>query len=223
MTPPAQPPVAIGDVHGRLDLLRLAAQRFPDRHLVLLGDYVDRGPDSAGVLALVRELVTAGRATALAGNHDLLMIAALLDRDPDALELWLANGGQATLDSYTGDLATAHADAAWLRAHLQPHAVIGPVLYAHAMRPDPTGQDAQAWMWGRPDDTPLYALPEGVTHSVHGHTPLQACPFPYGAQDGTVAWFIDTAAVYTGTLTALDTATWTPHAIQLPEAPSDCP
>lgn len=76
----------IGDVHGCLDaLLRLcsalgydSAFYHPDgRRLVFLGDLIDRGPDSLGVLSLVSRLVHRGRALLILGNHD------------DALRRWL--------------------------------------------------------------------------------------------------------------------------------------
>ncbi|MFD1732813.1 metallophosphoesterase [Deinococcus malanensis] len=66
-------------MHGCLDLLNAAVEKFHDRHLVLLGDYVDRGPDDRGVLDRVRDLVEFGRATALMGNHDDMMIRAVLE------------------------------------------------------------------------------------------------------------------------------------------------
>lgn len=212
--PDGKPVLAVGDLHGRLDLLGHLLARFRKHHFLFLGDYVDRGPDSAGVVRKVRELVTAGRATALLGNHDAWMMEVLLDgADPEA---WHLNGGAQTVLSYGGDGQAMRDDAAWMRAHLLRSVVIGPVLYAHAMRPDPSGHDAQAALWGRPlaGDTPFYALPEGVTHSVHGHTPLESAPLPVGLDDGSAAWFIDTGAVWTGRLCALNTKTWQPHVIE---------
>lgn len=206
--PAALPPVAVGDIHGRLDLLDALLARFPGRHFLFLGDYVDRGPDSPGVVARVRELVTAGRATALLGNHDQMLIDAVLDRR--FADIWELNGG--TPDQWPTHEALA-ADAAWLREHARPWITDGHVLFAHAMRPHP--DDPEAHLWGRPNDTPLYPLPEGVTVSVHGHTPLDACPLPVGLEDGTAAWFIDTGAVWTGRLCALDCATFRPEVVTL--------
>ncbi|GGR62292.1 serine/threonine protein phosphatase [Deinococcus seoulensis] len=219
--PATLPPVAIGDIHGRLDLLDAAIAAFPSRKFVLLGDYTDRGPDSAQVIARVRALVDSGRATALCGNHDQMLIDATLHDQGEAL--WDMNGGDTTLDSYGGNHAALLADAQWMDEHLLPHTIIGSTLYAHAMRPDPTGRDLYAHTWGRPDgETPFYPLPPGVTHSVHGHTVMQYGPVPLQLTDGTVAWFIDTGAVFLGTLTALDTATWIPHLFsdQTPATPA---
>ncbi len=207
MTP--RPPVAVGDLHGRLDLLDALLTLFPDRHLVFLGDYVDRGPNSRGCIQRVRELVEAGRATACLGNHDEFMIQAVLHAQGDAV--WLMNGGHTTLDEYEDDHAAMLADAQWLHLNLKPWHVEGRVLFAHAMRPHDS--DPQAHIWGRPTDTPCYPLPDGVTVSVHGHTPMDSCPIPVGLDDGTVAWFIDTGAVWTGRLCALDCETMTPTVV----------
>lgn len=68
----------IADVHGELDLLRSAlegADRF-----VFLGDLVDRGPDSAGVLRLALDLIEAGKAQLVRSNHDDKLMRALLGR-----------------------------------------------------------------------------------------------------------------------------------------------
>lgn len=221
---PLSTPIAIGDVHGCLaELDELLAQLPPHRHLVFLGDYVDRGPDNRGVLARVRALVEARRATALLGNHDQLMIDSLLNADEGARDIWLRNGGQATLDNYASE-AEAAQDALWMQEHLRPHVTLGPVLFSHAMRPDPTGQDLLAHIWGRPatdrgpSDTPFYPLPEGVTHSVHGHTPMMYGPVSLQLTDETVAVFIDTGCVFGRTLTAIDTATW--EALSVPARPA---
>lgn len=80
---PDTPLDIIGDVHGELDALKalLAAAGYDDsgrhpagRTLVFIGDLVDRGPDSPGAVALVRELVEAGRALAILGNHELNLL-----------------------------------------------------------------------------------------------------------------------------------------------------
>lgn len=98
---------AIGDIHGRADLLtrirELIAedlQRSPasDACIVLLGDYVDRGPDSKGVLDQLTTVSFPARLVALRGNHEAMLLE-FLDR-PQTGELWLRNGGIETLYSY---------------------------------------------------------------------------------------------------------------------------
>lgn len=209
-------PVAIGDIHGRLDLLDAALAAYPGRFLLLLGDYVDRGPDSPGVIARVRELIQYGRAVALLGNHDQMMIDVLLHGQDD--EMWMRNGGSTTVEQYEGNYARMTVDAQWMHDSLLPHYTHRHVLYAHAMRPHPAAPDLH--LWGRPTTDPLVPLPDGVTHSVHGHTPMDACPLPIALEDGSVAWYIDTGAVWTGRLCALDTATMTPQIITADPVPA---
>jgi serine/threonine protein phosphatase 1 len=92
--------LAIGDIHGcrtALDaLLGLVAVRPEDR-LIALGDYVDRGPDSRGVLDRMLELRAAGRLIALRGNHDVMMLQA---RAGEEVGMWLSCGGRETMASY---------------------------------------------------------------------------------------------------------------------------
>ncbi|MBE7450442.1 MAG: serine/threonine protein phosphatase [Kofleriaceae bacterium] len=96
----------IGDVHGERALLEalLAALPFiaPDDTLVLLGDYVDRGPDSQGVIALLRRLPeqTAGKVVLLRGNHEDALLEAV-DGDGAGFLLPPSNGVAACFHSFT--------------------------------------------------------------------------------------------------------------------------
>jgi serine/threonine protein phosphatase 1 len=93
--------IAIGDVHGCLAALSAlldAIDPGPDDLLVTLGDYVDRGPHSRGVIERLIDLGRRGRLIPLLGNHDELMLDAL--NDHAALRRWLTLGGADTLRSY---------------------------------------------------------------------------------------------------------------------------
>ncbi|WP_245896116.1 hypothetical protein [Deinococcus irradiatisoli] len=171
----------------------------------------DRGPDSPGVVARVLGLVEAGRAVLCMGNHDEMLINAVLDAK--GFVLWHSNGGDV---QQWPDWAALAADAEWLKANALPWYIDDPVLFSQAMRPNEADPDAH--LWGRPTDTPVYPLPEGVTVNVHGHTPMYD-PFPIGMIDGTVLWFIDTGAVWTEKLCAFDCETLKPTVITL-EAPA---
>src|SRR5262245_43023342 len=96
--------LAIGDIHGCLTaldaLLRVVAPVASDR-IVALGDYVDRGPDSKGVLDRLIELHGSGQLIPLCGNHDELMVEARYGGDR---RLWLSCGGRETLASYGHEL-----------------------------------------------------------------------------------------------------------------------
>jgi len=104
---------AVGDVHGQLDLLRGLLRSIEQDHaerggnakllLVFLGDLIDRGPDSRGVIELVRSGPLPGaRTIALCGNHEEVLLR-LLDGERGLFEQWRRFGGDACLASYGGD------------------------------------------------------------------------------------------------------------------------
>jgi len=93
--------LAIGDIHGcskALDTLLQFVRPAPEDQIVTLGDYIDRGPDSRGVLDRLIALRATGRLIALRGNHELMMIGAATSFS--AQEFWLAVGGREALASY---------------------------------------------------------------------------------------------------------------------------
>ncbi|QDT69825.1 Serine/threonine-protein phosphatase 1 [Planctomycetes bacterium MalM25] len=93
--------LAIGDIHGCSAALRAlldAAELSDGDRIVTLGDYVDRGPDSCGVIETLLALEAAGRLIPLLGNHEEMLLGAL--RGTYSLAAWLQHGGVATLKSY---------------------------------------------------------------------------------------------------------------------------
>ncbi len=101
----ATPIYVVGDVHGRLDLLRALEARIAEAettpvHILLLGDFIDRGPDSAGVIDhLLRPAGGAVRSRrAIRGNHEDMMLRFM--GDPVTNQSWLKHGGAETLASY---------------------------------------------------------------------------------------------------------------------------
>jgi len=93
--------IAIGDIHGcsaALAALIDAIEPGPEDVLVTLGDYIDRGPDSRGVLERLIDLGRRCRLIPLLGNHDEMLLGLRTSRHPIS---WLVGmGGNATLDSY---------------------------------------------------------------------------------------------------------------------------
>jgi serine/threonine protein phosphatase 1 len=127
--------IAVGDIHGCLTALRAVLEAIdprPDDMLITLGDYVDRGPDSRGVIDELIALKSRCRLVALMGNHDEMFLEICAGRK-EVLQEWLPFGGDATLASYGGGVPEgvpkAHLD--FLRAcrssyETQRH------LYVHA-------------------------------------------------------------------------------------------
>jgi len=217
---------AIGDIHGRRDLLvqlleKIAADAAGTGQqpvLVFLGDYVDRGPDSKGVIEVVRICAEAeGHVVALRGNHDQMLLDFL--RDPATYTSWKGLGAAETLSSYgvappasdaPGDLATAHKEflSAIPPSHLDflnglvfSH-TIGDYFFAHAgVRPEVSfdRQVAHDLMWIRGDFLNSDKVLEKVV--VHGHTPAEApvnLPGRICADTGAYATNRLTAVVLTG-------------------------
>jgi serine/threonine protein phosphatase 1 len=104
--------LAVGDVHGHLDHLDALLSLFTDEiaamqaaggtvELVLIGDYIDRGPDSLGVLRRIAGLRDELGVSLhpLRGNHDHYLLDFVLAPEPDpaTLEAWCGNGGETTL------------------------------------------------------------------------------------------------------------------------------
>ena len=105
---------AVGDIHGRLDLLDHLLERIetdiserePRRNFIIfLGDYVDRGPDSAGVLERLLTYRLDGAETVfLAGNHEELFLRVMRG-DSSVLSQWLKFGGAECVESYGVNVA----------------------------------------------------------------------------------------------------------------------
>ncbi|MEM9014268.1 MAG: metallophosphoesterase family protein [Pseudomonadota bacterium] len=186
---------AVGDIHGRLDLLdqllakiQASTQALTPR-MVFLGDYVDRGPDTKGVLDRLIELGGADpRHKFLRGNHE----AALLDflDHPDDMTDWLEWGGEETLISYgvslspikspadlAEDLRDAMPDthAAFLRA-LETKFLCGEFLFVHAgIRPGVPleEQNEKDLLWIRKSFHNAPAKNHPPYTVVHGHQPVK--------------------------------------------------
>ena len=171
---------AISDIHGCAKTFRyLVEQRLKLQttdQLYLLGDYIDRGPDSKGVIDFILELRDAGFAiTTLMGNHEQMMLQSL-DEPEHAIQNWLFNGGIATLKSFNTRLPSQIPDKyrAFLN-QLELYKQLDDYLLVHAgfnfKAPNPF-QDYEAMLWIRhyePDEK--YTKGRRI---IHGHTPIVA-------------------------------------------------
>ncbi|MEC7566598.1 MAG: metallophosphoesterase family protein [Planctomycetota bacterium] len=95
--------LVIGDIHGCASALELLLQEIalePADTLVFLGDYVDRGSNSRGVLDIILKLMETHHIVPLLGNHEIMMLDAV--NETVMRDLWLHFGGQQTIESYGG-------------------------------------------------------------------------------------------------------------------------
>src|SRR5450631_642188 len=213
---------AVGDVHGRADLLKKLFARI-DADLqehpiaetihVFLGDYIDRGKDSAAVLDLLIERASIHQMTFLKGNHELYLTEFL--ENPRILGAWAHYGALPTLASYgltptinanpaqQAELATRLGEAmpkshGQFLASLKPSFICGDFFFVHAgVRPGTllTHQSEDDLLWIR-DDFLLHEEPfEKII--VHGHTPVREPDVRKNRIN------IDTGAYATGRLTCL--------------------
>lgn len=216
---------AVGDIHGRLDLLQpLVEAIVADLHesnatrkvVVFLGDYIDRGPDSRGVLRLLAGLsaVHGVEWRFLKGNHEQAMLGFL--DDPAAGPKWCEYGGDNALRSYglrVPDLA--HRTEAWARVaadlrhkltsreiafleNLELSVTVGDYFFSHAgARPGVAldRQSSEDLMWIRQPFLNSRTAFEQVV--VHGHTPTPSVH----ADQRRIG--IDTKAYHSGVLSAV--------------------
>lgn len=213
------PIIAIGDIHGRADLLdrllsKIAKEFGTTPHqLVFLGDYVDRGPDSRAVLDRLVDLrATRPGTVLLKGNHEQAMLD-FLAAGPDA-DAWISWGGEETLLSYSIELGfpfdlvsaqraladalpAAHFDLLMTLAltHQAPgyffvHAGVAPTTPLELQQ-----ESDLLWIRDKFFDEGEARFPDTVI--VHGHTPVKK------AEDHGWRINVDTGAVWTGRLTAV--------------------
>jgi serine/threonine protein phosphatase 1 len=213
---------AVGDVHGRADLLKQLFSRIDedlkdhpvaDTMHVFLGDYIDRGQDSAAVLDLLIERANTHQMACLKGNHELYLSEFL--ENPSILGAWAQYGALPTLASYgltpkinagfkeQADLAAGLCNAmpkshAKFLAGLKLCFTCGDFFFAHAgVRPGTplSRQLEEDLLWIR-DDFLLHEEPfEKII--VHGHTPVKEPDVRKNRIN------IDTGAYATGRLTCL--------------------
>jgi serine/threonine protein phosphatase 1 len=179
---------AVGDIHGRLDLVTDAMGAIAERaasaesfRVIFLGDYIDRGPDSRGVVDLMIELSRDHRYVCLKGNHEAMMLQSLAGGNADEFTRWMDNGGQQTLESYGASDWEEAVEAVpaehlrWMRG-LPLTSGDGHRIYVHAGLMPSTPFDRQteeACLWIREKflRAPAHQF-DG--HVVHGHTPTWA-------------------------------------------------
>ncbi|WP_340105694.1 metallophosphoesterase family protein [Rhodohalobacter sp. 8-1] len=201
--------VAIGDVHGCVKTLKALWEKlepYEDYIHLFVGDYIDRGPDSKGVIDFLLKVKEERKTIFLRGNHELMLLHAL---EHGSTQNWMMNGGKSTLESYgegatISDIPDSHISF-YKKTRLFfetenyffVHAGIPPNLTIEESKEDESNHDY--FYWGR-EHLNAFEPPWEKT-VVFGHTPQ---PFPI-QQNKMIG--IDTGCVYNrpglGKLTAV--------------------
>lgn len=221
--PPGQRIYAVGDIHGRLDLFADLLLRIEDdlvgredtaTTLVVLGDFIDRGPEAARLIEVFMSERSCDRLVVLLGNHESALLDALRG-DFDALDMWVAHGGTATLESFgvrreTVEQADSRSLLALVRSAIPAHVIdwltglplshrVGGYFFVHAgVRPGVplARQSPDDLLWIRNDFTDSDADHGAVV--VHGHTVEEP-----GIRIEANRIGVDTGAYRTGILSAV--------------------
>ena len=218
----------VPDLHGRVDLLTAAAERYPEAHFLSLGDAIDRGRHSMETVKLLLDLKDQGRATLLMGNHERMAEEGLkwytrytgthdlgdYRKAMEGYQWWMGNGGDSVrrelggltlekfpplLSSYMEQLKRVVFVTADGEIHDEAPSEPS-VLVSHAAPP------VKHQQYPNPLSAALwlrpfegpFAMPDGVVYSVHGHTPVRT-PTRLGRH-----LYIDLGAYETGRLALLD-------------------
>ncbi len=231
---------AVGDVHGCCQSLqrlwrkiradaRARLGRGQKAKVVFLGDYIDRGPDSARVLGWCVRLQQKPppwcEPVFLMGNHELMLLRFLTEPDLASLALWLINGGGVTLKSFGIAESTPAAVGRSLADTLTRRGLLtflaglpkchrdGDWFFVHAgTRPGVALECQDPWDLLHIRDEFLDAVADHGARVVHGHTPTE---------DGRVEFRknrigIDTGAVFGGPLSAVRISGEAPRVLQVP-------
>jgi len=167
----------IGDIHGCSKALRTLIEDIApaeNDELIFLGDYVDRGPDSRGVIDQLIELQQICRVVPLKGNHEIMLNGVAfggLEAD-----MWLQSGGKATVTSYGGTLDKIPASHETFLRSLWPHYETDKAIFVHA------GYQPHLPMDQQPDECRYWAHLGPASPGPHvsgkrvfvGHTPQPA-------------------------------------------------
>ena len=217
----------VGDVHGcRAELEQLLTElgyqlerddagrpinaRHPDRRAIFVGDLVDRGPDTPGVLRLVMGMVRAGTALCVSGNHEAKLLKALRGRN-----VRLNHGLPETMEQLAAETEEFRAEAERFIDGLLSHYVLdgGRLVVAHAglierYQGRASGRVREFCLYGETTgETDEYGLPvrypwaqeyRGRAMVLYGHTPV---PRPEWVNNTLC---LDTGCVFGGRLTALN-------------------
>ncbi|HRX31816.1 MAG: serine/threonine protein phosphatase [Bacteroidales bacterium] len=219
----------IPDIHGCLNSLRhLVEDKLQisiDDQLFFLGDYIDRGPYSAGVVEYIMGLIHDGyRVNCLMGNHEQMMLDSFTSKDK--LALWMINAGITTINSYLKNFKTEVLVNGFLpQRHLNffqkldYHLILedDKIILVHGginYYSDNPFDDIQSILWNRAEEVPGNFFPG--YRIIHGHTPMDLDTIRNALSEKDRRLFgLDAGCVFrgewypgTGYLTALSIDNW---------------
>lgn len=197
---------AIGDVHGCLDELKKLVEKLPlsaDSKIVFLGDYIDRGADSSGVIDFIIELGQKYDVVALKGNHEAMFMDFLEHPESTGAALFILNGGGSTLASYSEDEGHFEVPPEHIKflskcltyyeseEHFFVHAGLRNLPLAKVDK-----QKEETLLWIR--DSFLESSYDWGKRIVHGHTPVNQVTIKSNRIN------LDTGCVYGGCLSSMN-------------------
>lgn len=198
---------AIGDVHGCADELEELLSMLPlnsDSTVVMLGDYIDRGPYSRRVIEILIEWKTKHNIVTLSGNHEEMLREFLDGSNPQRVARFILNGGSSTLADFADDHGEWVIPSSHLKFldELQLWYETDDHFFVHAGVPDISLKELDAV---RDRDELLWIRRAFIGNSrrwekriVHGHTPVNAVEVSASRIN------VDTACAYGGFLTAIE-------------------
>ena len=169
---------AIGDIHGCSQTLNklIFEKIFLTKNDILyfIGDYIDRGPDSKGVIDCILGLQSDGfKVFPLRGNHEQMMLDSLYDKH--AMKLWMDNGGKTTLRSFGINSLEEIDEKYWSFFHdTMLWFNTENYIFVHAglnFKRKNILEDKEAMLWIRDFEPEQPALEDKIM--IHGHTPIE--------------------------------------------------
>jgi serine/threonine protein phosphatase 1 len=168
---------AIGDIHGCSNTFRkLLSEKIgiqKSDEIYCIGDYVERGNDSKGVIDFIIDLRRSGyQIHTIRGNHEQMMLDSTIDEE--RLNLWLQNGGVKTLKSF-GISSVDDLPQEYLTFLEQTKLFIATdnYIFVHAglnFRIEDPFTDKEAMLWTRDDYFDTSKINDRIV--IHGHTPV---------------------------------------------------
>lgn len=201
---------AIGDVHGCNRTLQALIEKIgpsSSDELILLGDYVDRGPDSKGTIDFVRKLLAEDlQVTAIKGNHDEMFYDVMYSPAPHYYPVWMTNGGIETMKSFEAEVLSEmepfQKDYAGFLHDLPLQHSVGSFHFVHAgfnLKTEDVFADKHAMLWIRDwYDEALLAEKLPGTKVIHGHTSSPKTLIESQLEKDSPFLNLDTGCVYKG-------------------------